>query len=69
MYKKLRDLNKGSLFAFGGYVYSRGEYSPKSITIRCNVVANDGGLLSLHDDFYAADYVETDIDSDRKSVV
>ena len=58
MYKQIRNLKKGDLFAFCGYVYSRGEYCLKSRTYRCYVVANDGGLLSLHDDFYPSDYVE-----------
>lgn len=58
MYKKISELKKGSLFVFCGYVYSRGEYSPKTRSYRCNVVANDGDSLSLHDDFYPSDYVE-----------
>lgn len=58
MYKQIKKLKKGDLFAFCGYVYSRGEYCSKSRTYCCHIVANDGDLLSLHDYFYPSDYVE-----------
>lgn len=62
MYKQVKKLKKGDLFAFGGYVYSRGEYLSKSRVYRCYVIANDGGLLSACDEFFPSDYVETNID-------
>lgn len=60
MYKKISELKKGDLFAFCGYVYSRGEYCRKSRTFLCYAII-DGGVVIGKDYFYPSDYVETNI--------
>ena len=54
MYKQIRNLKKGDLFAFCGCVYSRGEYCSKSRTYRCYF--RDSRFF--YDEFYPSDYVE-----------
>lgn len=62
MKKQIRKLKKGDLFAFGGYVYSRGEYLRSARVYRCYQVVNDVYNLSICDYFCPSDFVETNLD-------
>lgn len=69
MYKQIRKLKKGGLFAFDGYTYSRGEYLRSARVYRCYLVGNDGYNLSKCEYFSPFDFVDSIIICGKKKLL